>query len=64
MLEKGRDMGLVVDVGFHSVTVFRYGLRWGSEPVGPWRLDTAGQQLTNFLKRELQSYPFGDKIDD
>ena len=42
VFEKGRDMGLVVDVGFHSTTVFRYGLRWGSEPIGPWRLEIAG----------------------
>ena len=57
-------MGLVVDVGYDSTTIYRYGLRWGTEPVGPWRINTAGQSLTQYLKTELQQYDFADKIDD
>ena len=62
VLEKSRDIGLVVDIGHHSTTLYRFGLHWGSEPVGPWCLDIAGDRLTQFLKQELQQYPFGDKI--
>ena len=47
-----------------STTLYRFGLHWGSEPVGPWRLDIAGDRLTQFLKQELLKYPFGDKIDE
>ena len=64
VVEKSRDIGLVVDIGQFSTTLYRFGLHWGSEPVGPWRLDIAGDRLTQFLKQELQKYPFGKNINE